>query len=460
MLTERVEGSLRTNLRIADARAALMQAQALRDAAAAALWPTLSLSASTQRQQGGSGHAAQPPEALNTAGLTASWWPDLSGDQRLGVAASDAMALAEQATWGEVKLAVASEVALTYVALRSGQARLAIANAHLATQMKTLQITRWREQAGLLTRLDIEQARSAAEQTRALLPVLQTGLSQSAHALAVLGGQPPHWRPGIAPKKCINNEQTNEYSCAVEPFLFEFLAPANVHLPPDAQVAPLDPGWGQVPHAPADAALALPAQTLLRHPSVAAAGHQLEAATARLDQAAMAGWPTAQLTGTLGWRGISVGDLGSGSSLVRSLLLNIGLPLLDGGSRHARQRAEHAAWTRAHKAYQSAVLRVLNDVEDQLAALRGDRDRLHSLLAAADAATAAAALARQRYESGLADVQAVLETQRVQLMAQDNAATAQAAVSADQIRLFRALGGGWTPNPDPDGLAPLASGKP
>jgi outer membrane protein TolC len=40
----------------------------------------------------------------------------------------------------------------------------------------------------------------------------------------------------------------------------------------------------------------------------------------------------------------------------------------------------------------------------------------------------------------------VLETQRSLLTVQTNLAQAWAAVSADQVRLYSALGGGWNPN--------------
>ena len=66
-----------------------------------------------------------------------------------------------------------------------------------------------------------------------------------------------------------------------------------------------------------------------------------------------------------------------------------------------------------------------------------------------NAATRAAQLARQRYDSGLVDFQTVLETQRTQLSTQDGLATATADVSADHVRLFKALGGGWLPDDPP-----------
>jgi outer membrane protein TolC len=100
----------------------------------------------------------------------------------------------------------------------------------------------------------------------------------------------------------------------------------------------------------------------------------------------------------------------------------------------------------AQVAYEAAVLGALRDVEDALVALRGDRERLARLQGAAAAAARAALLARQRYGSGLVDFQTVLETQRNQLSTEDGVATAMAAVSADHVRLYKALGGGWQPS--------------
>jgi outer membrane protein TolC len=95
--------------------------------------------------------------------------------------------------------------------------------------------------------------------------------------------------------------------------------------------------------------------------------------------------------------------------------------------------------------YQATVLTALKEVEDALIALRGDRERLASLQSASEAAANAAQLARQRFDSGLVDFQTVLETQRTRLSSQDSVAIATADISADHVRLYKALGGGWTP---------------
>ena len=70
------------------------------------------------------------------------------------------------------------------------------------------------------------------------------------------------------------------------------------------------------------------------------------------------------------------------------------------------------------------------------------------LQAASAAAANAELLARQRYGSGLIDFATVLKTQRSLLSAQDSVASAQASLSADHVRLYKALGGGWQPDAD------------
>ena len=85
----------------------------------------------------------------------------------------------------------------------------------------------------------------------------------------------------------------------------------------------------------------------------------------------------------------------------------------------------------------------LQQVEDALAALQGDRLRASGLRDAARAAATAAQLAHQRYRSGLIDFSAVLETQRTLSSTQDLAVSASADLGNDQVRLFTALGGGW-----------------
>ena len=175
---------------------------------------------------------------------------------------------------------------------------------------------------------------------------------------------------------------------------------------------------------------------------------------ARVAQADAALAPNFQLGGSLGLAALTLGTLTSGASVVGALLASVSMPVFDGGALRAQVRAQQAALDQAGAAYDATVLAALQEVEDALVELRGDRQRLQYLRIAAEAAGNAALMARQRYGSGLIDFQTVLDTQRTQLNTQDGVAGANAQLSADHVRLYKALGGGW--NPDDD-AAPAAN---
>jgi len=395
-----VDRALQHNASIESARAALQQARALRDVSAASLSPSVDASASAQRNvaKAGTGNSFR-------AGFDASWEPDLFGGTRAGVSARDADTAASAARLDDARVSVAAEVALDYLQLRGSQARLAIAQANLASQRDTLQIAQWRATAGLATTLDVEQARAAAAQTQAQLPALDAAATKAAHALALLVGESPG-------------------------SLNATLAAA-----------------ATMPQAPADLALAFPADTLRQRPDVRAAEAAVLAASLRVTQADAARYPSFHLGGSLGLSALTLGSLTSGSSLVASLLGSVGMPLLDGGAAAANVRAQQAALAQAQASYRAAVLAALKDVEDALVGLAADRQRADALQVAAQSAADAALLATQRYQSGLIDFQTVLETQRTQLGAQDSVAAIRTDIASDHVRLYKALGGGWQPVP-------------
>ena len=393
--------SLLANTDVRSAQAALLQARALRDVKAAGLGPSLSAAASAQRSQTGRNAAVNNFQA----GFDASWEPDVFGGKRSALNAAQADARAAEASLANVQVSLAAEVAVTYMDLRGLQARLAIARSNLATQAETLQIIRWRAQAGLASSLDVEQAVAASEQTRALIPALQTSAAQDLSSLAVLAGLAPG---------------------ALQDTL----------------------GAAAVPQPASDLALAFPADTLRQRPDVRAAEQRISAALARVSQADAARYPGFQISGSLGLSALTPGSLGSSASVARALLASVSVPLFDGGALRAQVRAQEAVLEQARVSYQAAVLGALKDVEDALVSLQGNRERLSSLQAAADAAFNADLLARQRYTSGLIDFISVLETQRTLLATQDSVASTRASLSADHVRLYKALGGGWTPTAD------------
>jgi multidrug efflux system outer membrane protein len=400
-----IADALAANTDVAAAQAQLRQARALADVADAQRGPSVDASGSAQRGRSNSAPAANRYQA----GLDAGWELDVFGGRRAASKASTFDAQASAATLADVQVSVAAEVALAYLSLRGSEARLAIAADNLASQQETLQITDWRVQAGLATSLHAEQARAAVEQTRAQLPALQKASALSRHQLALLTGR----------------------SVADLPAL----------------------GAGTLPAAPADLALAFPAETLRQRADVRAAEARVAAAAQRVVQADAARYPSFSISGSLGLSALTLSGLTGGGAVASALLAGVSLPIFDGGAAKAQVSAQRAAFDAAQANWRAGVLGALKEVEDALVTLQRDRERLASLTRAAEAAANASLLARQRYASGLVDFQTVLETQRSQLSSQDSVAAATVDAVTDHVRLYKALGGGWQPD------APLAAAR-
>jgi NodT family efflux transporter outer membrane factor (OMF) lipoprotein len=397
LLSKLITQALQANTSIRSAQAALQQARALRDVKVANSRPNLSLSGSAQRSQ------TENFDATNNfrVGLDASWEADVFGAVRSGVNASESDAMAAQASLRDVQVSVAAEVALAYIQLRGQQSQLAIAQSNLASQSETLQITDWRAKAGLITSLEVEQAKAATAQTAAQIPALTASIANTRHSLAVLTGQRP-----------------------LE--LDQMLSAAQA-----------------VPQAADASASMIPADTLRQRADVRAAEHRIQAALSRVDAADAARYPSFNLGGTLSLNSLTLAGLSNGATLAGSVLGSLSVPLFDAGAGKAQVLAQEAALEQARASYQATVLTTLKDVEDALVARQGDRERLQSLQQAATAAENAATLAQSRYKSGLIDFQTILQTQRTLLSAQDSVASTLADLSSDQVRLIKALGGGW-----------------
>jgi NodT family efflux transporter outer membrane factor (OMF) lipoprotein len=397
LLSSLVDQALQANTSIRSAQAALQQARATRDMKVASSRPSLSLSGSAGRSQ------TENFDATNNfrAGLDASWEVDVFGAVRSSVNASEADALVAQASLRDVQVSIAAEVALAYIQLRGQQSQLAIAQSNLSSQSETLQITDWRAQAGLITSLEVEQARAATAQTAAQVPALTASIAKTRHSLAVLTGQRP---------------------LELDKVLATALA---VPQPTDLSTS------------------VIPADTLRQRADVRAAEHRIQAALFRVDAADAARYPSFNLGGALSLNSLTLAGLSNGATLAGSLLGGVSVPLFDAGAGKAQVLAQEAALEQERAAYHSTVLTALKDVEDALVAIDGDRERMKSLQQAATAAENAALLAQNRYSSGLIDFQTILQTQRTLLSAQDSVASAQADLSSDHVRLIKALGGGW-----------------
>ena len=333
--------------------------------------------------------------------LDASWEPDLFGATRSAIDASSATADARVFDLQDALVSLTAETAIDYINVRSAQRQLELTESNLTLQEQTLDLTRFRVQAGLATDLDVQQALSNVESTRAQIAQLESQLQVSEHALAVLIGQPP--------------------------------AALNAELG----------GTTAIPSAPISIAVGVPADTLRRRPDVRSAERQLAAAFAQVNAARADLYPSLRLTGSIGLEALSLAKV----LLPGAAFWNSGAAINTRVFNREQLRqtvvvdTEHEA--QALHTYESRVLTALQDVEDALTSLTEEQARRSHLEAAATAANESANLSLQLYTAGLQDFQTVLDAQRSLLSLQDSVASSTATVSEDLVRLYKALGGGW-----------------
>lgn len=398
-LSSLIERALKGNENLAVARARLRAARAAVGVARGAQLPSLSAGGSASRQETVEGTGLDSTGFQ--AGLDAAWEADLFGGLRRTTEAARATAQNSEASLANVQASLVAELALAYVDARNAQARLAVARSNLGIQDNTLEIVRWRVDAGLVSDLDLQQALAQRAQTAASIPTLDQSYQSAANRIAVLTGEAPGAVSG------------------------ELEASKPIPLGPD------------------DVATGIPAQLLQRRPDVIAAERSLAAEVARIGVAEAQLYPALRLSGSIGSSSNTLEDLGT--NIIGSLLGSITAPIFQGGQIRSRIDQQKATADAALSTYRQTVLTAIEDVENALVAIDRTRQRETQLATAETAARATVDLANARYQSGLIDFQTLLQAQQSLLTAQDSRTAARASRASASVQLFKALGGGWDP---------------
>jgi len=402
ILDELIVRALASSPDVRTAVAKVTEARARYGVQRADLLPTLSASASGS----GSRREARATDAVTrsenwSASLDASWEIDLFGRNRQALTASAADLAQSRENLANARASLAAEVAAAYVTLRSAEAQLVAVQESLRTREETLQLTRWREQAGTGTALDTQQSVATLEQARASLPSLEETVIQTRNRLALLAGEAPG---------------------ALDALLM-----------PKAAV----PTAGTL-------AIGIPAETLRQRPDVRAAARAVEAAAARTSSAKRDRLPTLSLTGSVGIEALKAGKLFSPESTVASALGGLTAPIFAASRIQQTIAIQNALEQQALIAYESTVLTALGEVENALVSVQRSTARLAILDKAVTAAQEAAHLARLQYQAGQADLLTVLEAERTLLSLEQQQVATTADRTTAHIQLYKALGGGWT----------------
>ncbi|HKL01767.1 MAG TPA: efflux transporter outer membrane subunit [Desulfotignum sp.] len=401
LLTRLIENAAAGNLDLQKAVVRIEEARALYGISQADDYPVLDSTGLIQRQQNSEETGTGRASDFYHAGFDAAWELDLFG----GVQRSKEAALAEVETRQEamagVLVSLQAEVALNYLELRTFQERLVAARGNLEVQKETYEINLSRFNAGLIGELPVHQSRYILEQTRSQIPLLQDGLGRMANRLAVLVGKPPGT-------------------------LHEDLAETR-----------------PIPRIPMEVAMGIPARTLRQRPDISRAERVLARETALVGVAMADLYPRFQLSGTFGLEALSVGNFFNSTSRFWEIGPRVSWRLFDGGSIRQNIAAQSARQEQAMIDYQAALLTAREEIENAMLSFAKEQLRRNSLVKATKAARNADRIARDQYQAGLVDFSNVLDAQRSLLSFEDQLAQSRGAVSANLVRLYKAMGGGW-----------------
>ena len=349
-----------------------------------------------------------------SAGFDAAWELDFWGRFRRAVEAADVHLDAQVEGYDNVLVLLQAEVATNYIQMRAYEERLELARKNVALQTETLRIVTLRQQQGLVTDLDVEQATTNLGTTESLIPTLRAGHRRAQNRLCVLLGEPPYRL----------TERLN--------------SPGAIPLPPQEVV------------------VGIPAELLRRRPDLRQAEREAAAQSARIGIAESEFYPHMAITGTIGLQAQQASQLFESNSLVGAIGPGIRWNILNYGRIRNNVRAEDVRFQQAIVNYRDMVLRANEEVENGLAGFLSEQDRVRLLDKTTRAATRSAAIATRQYEKGMISYQPLLDSERALVQQQDALTESRGLVGINLVAIYKALGGGWQarlpsnqPQPEP-----------
>jgi NodT family efflux transporter outer membrane factor (OMF) lipoprotein len=398
-LEERINVS-NQNLKAAEAQ--YIQARALVRQNRANYFPTVTAGLSAARD-----HQSQNRPLFNQATnaytdislpVSASYEADVWGRVRRTVEASRAEAQATAADLEGVRLSLHAELATDYYQVRELDAEEQLLSTTVTAYEQALDLTENRFKGGVASGVDVAQAQTQLETTRAQAIDVGVQRAQFEHAIAVLVGQP-----------------ASTFSLASSPLT----------------------------SAPPSIPAGLPSELLERRPDVAGAERRVAAANANIGVAKAAYFPNISLAASGGFESNTITNLLSGPSGFLVAGASAMVTAFDAGRRHAVSDQAKAAYDQSVADYRETVLSAFQDVEDNLAAIRILQQEATTEQAAVQAAQDSLNQSLTRYKGGVTTYLEVITAQGLALSDERTAVQILGRRISASVSLVRALGGGW-----------------
>ena len=407
-LTKLVSTALKQNFEVRIAAERVLQARALLGITRSNQFPAVDASIDGSAVRSSKVGAVEVPAGADTsvsytqAGFSLGWELDVWGRLRRLTEATRAQYLAtEDARHGVITTLVA-DVTETYLALRAFDLELEVANRTRDVATSGLRLTETRRAGGVASALDVRQAEQLLYTATAEIANLERAITQTENALGLLLGQLPG---DVARGQGLDALQA----------------------PPD-----VPPG--------------LPSGLLERRPDIRQAEQQLIAANAQIGAAKAEYFPRISLTGFFGAQSRALTSLLTGPAGIAAATIGAAAPVFDAGRRRGNVRFAEAVHREAIVNYQRVIYTAFHDVSDALAAYAKTREQRTQQERLVEALHESTRLSTERYRGGLDSYLPVLDAQRNLFEGELGLARLRQRELASIVQLYRALGGGWSPD--------------
>lgn len=399
LVTAGIDGNYDVRIAVDRIRAA----KAMVGQAAAAYYPTLTASAGfvDSRSAGAIAGSNVPSSTTRyfSAGINMSWEIDLFGRITSQVRSKKALAEVSAADYRATMVSLAANIATAYINLRKYQSQLLVANEHLESQNRVLEIAETRHSAGLVSALDVAQAKTVYYSTEAEIPQLEASVRLSVNAIAVLLGVYPE----TIADNLLNSFNRPDYRKVV--------------------------GAG------------VPMDMLRRRPDIIAAEKQIEAYAAQVGVARKDYLPSLTLQGTISTSAHKIDGMFGKNSLAYSIAPTLSWELFDGLSRNYALQGAKIQLEEAVSQYNQTVLTAVEEVDNAIVNYSASLRTIEITSEVMEQSHLSFTTAFDQYREGLAAFTDVAQAQISWLNTANSMVSARAQALLSLISLYQALGG-------------------
>lgn len=381
----------------------MQQARASLRMERSSLFPTITLNGGWLRQQssGSTGGLSQTIDHYYDASLNASWELDVFGSIRQRVKAQRETFRASREEWASVQVSLCAQVASAYINLRELQQELQVVTHNCRTQQEVLKITEVRYNTGLVSKLDVAQAKSVYFSTKASIPQLEAEVSQYINALAILlGTYPQMLRPALQKS-------------------------------------------GKLPGYMEPVGVGIPADLLLRRPDVRQAERQVNAQAALLGASKSDWLPQVFLKGSVGYAARDMKDFTRRRSMTFEIAPTLSWTLFSGTKLLNATRQARAALDEAVHNFNQTVLTAVQETDNAMNNYRNSIKQIVALREVRNQGQETLKLSLELYKQGLSPFQNVLDALRSLLTYENQLTQAEGNSLLYLVSLYQALGGGY-----------------